>query len=112
MNDLPAHFAKTIIGVYGPAGATWLDTLHARLARILDRYDLTLGAPFDLSYNYVTAATRSDGTPVVLKLGVPDGGIQAEIAALRHYDGNGMVALLEADSDEGLMILERVLPGT
>lgn len=112
MADLPAHFAKTIIGVYGPAGATWLDTLQARLARILDRYDLTLGAPFDLSYNYVTAATRSDGTPVVLKLGVPDGEIQDEIAALRHYDGNGMVMLLEADADEGLMILERVLPGT
>lgn len=112
MTHLSADFAQTIIGVYGPSGAAWLDSFPARLARLVERYDLTLGAPFALSYNYVTAATRSDGTPVVMKLGIPDGEIQDEIAALRHYDGNGMVALLEADPDEGLMILERVLPGT
>jgi streptomycin 6-kinase len=76
------------------------------------RYDLTLGAPFDLSYNYVCAATQRDGTPVVLKLSPPHAEFQSEIDALRHYGVEGCVELLEADAAAGIMIMERVLPGT
>jgi streptomycin 6-kinase len=111
MTQLPEHFVKTIQGVYGEKGAQWLAALPQILAEVAERYQLTLGAPFDLSYNYVCAATRADGTPVVLKVGPPNAEFNTEVAALRHYDVAGCVQLLEADPKAGIMIMERVLPG-
>ena len=69
--DLPPAFQQRIRGVFREAGAAWLDKLPALLERVAAQWDLTLGAPFDLSYNYVTAATRH-GEAVVLKAGVPN----------------------------------------
>lgn len=52
-----------------------------------------------------------DGTPGVLKAGVPDGHLDGEIAALRAYDGRGAVRLLWADAARGVLLLERAVPG-
>ena len=71
--QLPEYFVKTVIGVYGEEGEAWLVALPEILASVAARYELTLGAPFGLSYNYVCAATQRDDTPVVLKLSPPDG---------------------------------------
>ncbi len=117
MLNLPAHFIKTNLGVYEEEGEAWLASLPERLATVAERYELSLGAPFALSYNYVCAATRRDGTAVVLKLSPPNQEYYTEVAALRHYQATthstqACVALLEADAGAGLMILERILPGT
>jgi streptomycin 6-kinase len=112
MTELPAEFVKTILDIHGDEGAAWLDSFPQRLATIAARYDLTLGAPFALSYNYVCAATRRAGTPVVLKLSPPNDEFQSEMDALRHYGVEGCVELLEADAAAGIMLMERVLPGT
>ena len=65
--------------------------------------------PFaNLSYNYVAPAFRADGTAAVLKLGVPQEGFLTEMEALRLYDGQGMVRLLEADNGLGAMLLEHL----
>ncbi len=53
-----------------------------------------------------------DGTEVVLKLGVPNPELNTELAALRFYDGQGCVRLLDADEAQGAMLLERLRPGT
>jgi len=69
--------------------------------------------PFpSLSYNYVAPAVRADGTEVVLKLGVPNPELVTEIEALRLFDGRGIVRLLEADTERGSLLLERLRPGT
>jgi streptomycin 6-kinase len=65
-----------------------------------------------LSYNYVAPAIRADGTPVVLKIGVPNPELVTEIEALRLFNGGGVVRLLDADPDQGLLLLERLRPGT
>lgn len=86
--------------------------MAATLDVIAARWSLTLDAPFaNLTYNYVASATRADGQPVVLKLGVPNPEMRSEIAALRLYDGRGMVALLEGDAEAGALLLARVAPG-
>jgi streptomycin 6-kinase len=110
MLDLPEHFINTITAVHDD-GAEWLAALSDTLADVAARYDLTLGAPFTLSYNYVCAATRGDGTPVVLKLSPPYTEFYTEVAALRHYGVAGCVELLDADPDAGIVILERLFPG-
>ena len=110
---IPEPFAQTIREVYGPAGAEWLARLPAFLAQCAGRWQLTFGQPFaNLSYNYVLPAGTKTGQPIVLKCGVPNPELTNEIAALTHYDGRGCVRLLEADPDLGVMLLERLRPGT
>jgi len=70
-------------------------------------------SPFKpLSYSYVAPAIRLDGTDVVLKVGVPNLELVTEIEALRLFRGNGAVQLLDADPDQGILLLERLKPGT
>lgn len=86
--------------------------MPALLETYAQRWDLSISPSFEnLSYNYVTPASLSDGTPVVLKLGVPNDELRAEIAALRHFNGRGIVRLLDADEENCAMLLERITPG-
>ena len=109
---LPTEFQHTITGVFGPDGERWLQAFPALLDRLAKQWSLDLLPPYNLSYNYVTPAVRADGTPVVLKVGVPNRELISEMTALRHYNGRGMVRLLEVDEDAGAMLLERITPGT
>ncbi len=110
---VPEPFARTIIELYADDGVAWLNRLPSLLAECERRWSLTLKSPFpNLSYNYVTLAVRSDGLDVVLKLGVPNPELSSEIAALHLYDSHGSVALLDADPERGILLLERLKPGT
>ena len=109
--NLPTFFVNNVTQAF-PNGAEWLAELPNLLAEASSRWDLTLGDPFLLSYNYVCAATRADGIPVVLKVGVPNRELTSEIKALRLYDGQGACRLLEADAGHGMLLLERLQPGT
>lgn len=73
---------------------------------------MRIGVPFALSYNYVAPATLADGTEAVIKLGPGIPELAHEINALRHFDGRGIVRLLDADPAHGIMLLERASPGT
>lgn len=110
--DLPAVFVKNVTQAFTADGVRWLRDLPALLDGTARRWELSLGEPFQLSYNYVCAATRADGTPAVLKVGVPNRELTSEINTLRLYAGAGACHLLEADADLGVILLERVLPGT
>lgn len=101
-----------VLGAWGEAGARWLADLPRVLDEVARGWDLTIGAPFDLSYHYVVAARQPDGTPVVLKLGVPTGdSLREELPALRAFAGHGAVRVLRADLDRGALLLERAEPG-
>ena len=110
---IPSRFARTQIELYGTAGAEWLKRLPILVAECEQRWSLTVGAPFEpLSYNYVAPAVRANGTDVVLKVGFPNPELLSEIEALRIFDGRGIVQLLKAYRDQGVMLLERLKPGT
>ena len=108
--QIDAAFRQRIPTVFGSAGAAWLDALPAILAEFAERWSLSLGEPFALSYNFVVAAMRN-GEAVVLKAGVPGPELRSEIAAMRLFDGAGAARVLEADVERGVMLLERVDPG-
>jgi streptomycin 6-kinase len=83
------------------------------LADCASRWSLHPGPPFpNLTYNYVAPAVRTDGTAVVLKVGVPNKELTSEISALRVFAGRGAARLVEADPEAGALLLERVVPGT
>ena len=109
--NLPADFRNNISHYFGEKGQQWLLTLPALLAEALSTWDLTLAEPMPLSINYVTAARRADGQPVVLKIGVPHRELTSEICALRIFDGQGCARLLAVKEEKGMFLLERLLPG-
>lgn len=104
---------ETVERVHGESGRQWLLTLPALLSESCARWSLELHQPFEnLSYNLVIPGQMSDGTEIVLKLGVPCPELLTEAAALSLFDGAGAVRLLEHDAPRGLLLLERVTPGT
>jgi streptomycin 6-kinase len=111
MLELPVDFISNIRN-FGPKGERFLSDLPALLDEAARRWELTIGGPFLLSYNYVTSATRADGTDVVLKIGVPNPELTSEMEALRLYDGQGAVRLIDSEAEKGMLLLERIRPGT
>jgi len=106
------ELARNVVGAWGDDGARWLADLPSIVRELARDWDLTLGAPYELSYHYVAAVVCGDGTPAVLKLGVPSGTSLAEEApALAAFEGRGAVRLLRADLGRGALLLERIAPG-
>jgi streptomycin 6-kinase len=113
MLDLSPAFTRRISSTFEPDGAPWLVALPGLIEEVAQRWGLRVGPPFpELSYNYVAPAWLADGTPAVLKLGVPRDELATEIDALRHYGGLGACRLLEADEAMGALLLERLEPGS
>jgi len=109
----PAGCASKTVDIHGAKGLAWLERLPSIIAGCAQRWALTVLPPFaDLSYNYVAPAIRQDGAHVVLKAGVPHPELFWEIAALSWFDGQGIVRLLDADPKAGVLLLERLEPGT
>jgi streptomycin 6-kinase len=100
-----------MIEMYGERGRTWLDALPEMLEEFAQRWSLILHPPFELSYNYVAPAVRTDGSEAVLKLGYPHRELLSEMHALQIFNGQGIVQLLEADFERQVFLLERIRPG-
>ncbi|MFP5291309.1 MAG: aminoglycoside/hydroxyurea antibiotic resistance kinase, partial [Actinomycetes bacterium] len=66
---VPAAFARQIQTLRGEAGAAWIEALPQTIEDLAERWDVTLGAPFDLSFNFVCRARLRDGTEAVFKIG-------------------------------------------
>lgn len=110
---LPDELRETVERVHGEAGRQWLSMLPALLNECCVRWSLELEQPFEnLSYNLVLPGTMSDGTKVVLKLGVPCHELTTEAAALSLFADVGAVRLLAHDAPRGILLMERVAPGT
>jgi streptomycin 6-kinase len=112
MFEIPENFRRDRIAMNGEEGIAWLDCLPGVLANCERRWDITIGPPFNLSFNYVAPAVRADGTQVVVKVCSLTDEFPQQPEALRLVDGHGMVRLLEIDTAEEIMLLERLLPGT
>jgi streptomycin 6-kinase len=111
--NLSAEFRQRQVDLFEAEGAGWLNQLPRLIADIEQRWSVQVQPPFpNLSYNYVAPAHLADGTAVVLKIGFPRLELHREIEALRFYDGQGMVRLLRAEPEQGIMLLERLQPGT
>ncbi|GAB4118522.1 MAG: aminoglycoside phosphotransferase family protein [Roseiflexaceae bacterium] len=110
---LPEQFCRTITDLFKQRGEHWLEALPDLIARLEQEWGFRAERHVrNLSYNYVAPVTLSDGTPAMLKLGVPDGAFTDEIDALRLYNGNGICRLLRSDAEQGAMLIERFLPGS
>lgn len=102
-----------MVDVFGEAGKVWLTKLDSTIHFCEKEWKLQIGEPVsNLSYNYVLHAKEPNGTPVMLKLGVPSFDFSNEINTLNVYGGKGCARLLKADAERGAMLLEKLVPGT
>ncbi len=108
---LPDRFVAAINGAWPGEGPAFLAQLPDLIREYEARWDIRALPPFPLSYNYVAPAVTTGGEEVVLKLGVPNPELTAEIEALRLYDGRGAARLIAAEPERGALLLERVRPG-
>ncbi|MFC9925059.1 aminoglycoside phosphotransferase family protein [Streptomyces sp. NPDC127190] len=100
------------LGETAPAGDDWLSRLPGTAEEALARRELTVErvqVPGGRS-SLVVLVRRADGTPAVLKLAPPRARPGSERAALAHWGGLGAVQLLEAEPEEGVLLLERLHP--
>ena len=95
-----------------PEGREWVRQLPDRARACSDKWELRLQAPYKNSFvSIVYPATRRDGSRAVLKLQYPHHESDNEHEALRRWDGNGAVRLLDYDSAHHALLLERCEPG-
>lgn len=93
----------------GPQGRAFVAALPDLAAGFLHRWRLRIDGP---AMNGVGAlvlpVVRADDSRAVLKLQLPDEETEGEPVALRVWDGDGAVRLLEHDPGTGTMLLERL----
>ncbi|MDT7809777.1 MAG: streptomycin 6-kinase [Acidobacteriota bacterium] len=102
-----------MVALHGDAGRLWLRGLPRLVEKCAARWSLKIGPHFaPLSYNYAAPAEASSGERLVLKIGVPIPELISEIEALRLFGGRGAVRLVDFDTKDGVLLLERLEPGT
>jgi streptomycin 6-kinase len=109
----PVELRRTVVKWFGEEGRRWCDALPGAVARLTALWQLSPGKPLaGATHALVLDCLRSDGSPAVLKLPFVDDENRAEADALRLYDGDGAVRLLDDDPTSGALLLERLVPGT
>ncbi len=113
MIEVPELLARNVELVWGEDGRRWLGRLPAAVDEIAARWSLDVGPAYALTFHWVAPVRCADGTPAVVKLGVPGAEhLRYEAAALASFDGNGAVRLLAHDVARGALLLERASPGS
>src|SRR6476620_6327218 len=112
MVTVPERLVETCHRI--PERRAWLERLPYAIHELQERWSLSLGAPFDcsdVSCAWVAPVIRADGTGAVLKLGMPHFEGAHEIQALRFWNGDPRVRLLEGDVGRTALLVEQGQPG-
>ncbi|MET7319314.1 aminoglycoside phosphotransferase family protein [Streptomyces sp. NPDC005549] len=112
MIDVPEGLVAAQAKYNGEAGRAFVEGLPALAAGFLRRWELRLDGPSMHGWAaLVLPVVCRDGTEAVLKLQILDAETEGEPLALRVWDGDGAVRLLDHDAATGTMLLERLDSG-
>lgn len=106
---VPPELAASQAKYHGEAGRAWVAALPELAVGYLDRWDLRLdGQPRHGVVALVLPVVTADGTRAVLKLSPIEEEHAGEAVALRAWDGDGAVRLLDEDRATWTLLLERL----
>ena len=104
--DIPDQLRKTVIA---DGNESWLDELPGVVDSLAQAWSLVIGSSFAGGHvALVVGATMGDGTPAVLKIGVPGRDVRHEAMVLRLSNGAGCAKLLNEDLSRQALLLERL----
>ncbi|MFJ3617704.1 aminoglycoside phosphotransferase family protein [Streptomyces iakyrus] len=108
--DIPRELAAAQEKFNGEAGRAFIAGLPEQSARFLGHWGLKPDGPpmHGVSALVVPVVRTADGTPAALKLQILDDESEGEPVALRAWNGDGAVRLLDHDEPTGTMLLERL----
>ncbi|GAA1307199.1 aminoglycoside phosphotransferase family protein [Saccharothrix xinjiangensis] len=105
MITIPDDFATTL----GEGALAWRETLPGLAEEFCARWGLTPDGPLLNGFvGVVLPVLRADGEPAALKLTWVDEETRQEPLALKAWDGDGVVRLLDHDDERGALLLERL----
>ncbi|MFE9444952.1 aminoglycoside phosphotransferase family protein [Streptomyces sp. NPDC006602] len=111
MIDIPDELAASQEKFNGKAGRAFIAGLPELAAEFMERWELTAdGRPMHGVTALVLPVVRADDTRAVLKLQLLDDESEGEPVALRIWNGDRAVRLLDHDESTGTMLLERLDP--
>jgi len=100
---------NNIVKIYGKRGEGWLAELPRKIEQLQRSWGLSELKPFpNLSCSYVLTGLQGN-IPVILKLSPDANLIDKEAMALNAFEGFGAVSVLYRE--EGILLLERAIPG-
>lgn len=107
---VPEELVAYLLKWYGEAGQSWIDAAPDLVVERLDDWRLRIdGSPTNGMWALIVPVVREDGVRAVLKLTPQyEEHIRSEPLALRAWNGNGAVRLLESDPHSGSILLERL----
>lgn len=107
--EVPDALASSHQKFFGDAGRAWIDAAPDLADRLLDRWHLQRdGEPMRGAVALVLPVVHLDGRLAMLKLQPVDDETVGEPVALRAWNGDGAVRLLEHDAASGSLLLERL----
>ncbi|MFB7498182.1 aminoglycoside phosphotransferase family protein [Streptomyces sp. NPDC056161] len=110
--EVPGELVASQERFNGEAGRSFIAELPGRAEEFLRRWELVVDGPAMYGWcALVLPVVRADGTPAALKLQPLDEESAGEPEALRVWDGDGAVRLLEHDGPTCTLLLERLDEG-
>ncbi len=107
--EIPARLVRN----HGEKSAEWLAGLPGAAAEYIDRWELTItGAPLSGEASLILPVVRRDGTEAMLKLQQVNDESESEALALRTWNRDDVVEVLEDDAATSTLLLERLEPRT
>jgi streptomycin 6-kinase len=107
---VPEELVAWHLKLYGQATRPWIEAAPNVVEELLGRWGLRVdGSPTSGSVSLIVPVIRDGGVRAVLKLGPQiEERFRGEPVALRVWNGDGAVRLLEHDQGTGAMLLERL----
>ena len=108
MITVPQSFRRMPRWWIDSTGREWLDSLPDRVEARCRDWGLSVDGAVMHGSNALVVPVRRGEEPLILRLAPPGDDVAAEAAALRVWDGRGMVRLYAADVGKRAMLLERL----
>ncbi|HEV2529002.1 MAG TPA: aminoglycoside phosphotransferase family protein [Thermomicrobiales bacterium] len=108
MIAVPGTFTDWIEQSHGDDGREWLASLPDTFADLCRRWDLAPDGELRHGGKSLVLPVRASAGPAALKVTWMGPTTREEVAALRHWDGRGMVRVLRDDPAVGALLLERL----
>jgi streptomycin 6-kinase len=103
---------QTIINARGSEGERWFNDLPQTIEKLKKHWALTQIKPVtNMSWHYFAYAEQN-GKPVVLKFGADEKTIYDEYQALKHYNSQGMIEVLDYYQPLNALLLARAVLGS